>query len=92
MQTQGRINPGRVLIGLGAPLGIGGERLHEWMFAAKSASDSDASETAHFTLPSWGHPSPKQCAPTSASFRGKRTTSPRSTQLVYDIGRPTLSL
>jgi len=36
-------------IGPGAPLGIGGERLHEWMFAGKSASDSETFETAHFS-------------------------------------------
>ena len=36
-------------IGPGAPLGIGGERLHEWMFAGKSATDSETFETAHFS-------------------------------------------
>jgi dihydrofolate reductase len=36
-------------IGPRAPLGIGGERLHEWMFAGKSASDSERFETAHFS-------------------------------------------
>lgn len=36
-------------VGPGAPLGIGGERLHEWMFAGKSASDSETFETAHFS-------------------------------------------
>jgi dihydrofolate reductase len=36
-------------VGPGAPLGIGGERLHEWMFAGRSASDSEAFETAHFS-------------------------------------------
>ncbi len=36
-------------IGSGAPLGIGGERLHEWMFAGKSATDSETFETAHFS-------------------------------------------
>jgi dihydrofolate reductase len=36
-------------IGPGAPLGIGGERLHEWMFAGRSASDSETFETAHFS-------------------------------------------
>jgi len=35
-------------IGSDTPLGIGGERLHEWMFAGKSASDSETFETAHF--------------------------------------------
>jgi dihydrofolate reductase len=33
----------------GAPLGIGGERLHEWMFGGKSASDSETFETTHFS-------------------------------------------
>jgi dihydrofolate reductase len=32
-----------------APLGIGGERLHEWMFAGKSASESETFETAYFS-------------------------------------------
>jgi dihydrofolate reductase len=36
-------------IGPGALLGIGGERLHEWMFAGKSATDSETFETAHFS-------------------------------------------
>jgi dihydrofolate reductase len=36
-------------IGPGAPLGIGGERVHEWMFAGKSATDSETFETAHFS-------------------------------------------
>ena len=35
-------------IGPDAPLGIGGERLHDWMFAGKSATETEASETAHF--------------------------------------------
>ena len=32
-----------------APLGLGGERLHEWMFAGKSAADTERSETEHFS-------------------------------------------
>jgi dihydrofolate reductase len=36
-------------IGPGAPLGLDGERLHEWMFAGKSATDSETFETAHFS-------------------------------------------
>jgi dihydrofolate reductase len=36
-------------IGPDEPLGIGGERLHDWMFAGKSASDSEAVETAKFS-------------------------------------------
>ncbi len=36
-------------IGSDTPLGIGGERLHEWMFAGKSATDSETFETAHFS-------------------------------------------
>src|SRR5215210_661579 len=31
-----------------APFGRGGERLHEWMFAGKSAADSDRWPTDHF--------------------------------------------
>jgi dihydrofolate reductase len=30
------------------PLGRGGERLHEWMFAGKPATDSESFETTHF--------------------------------------------
>jgi dihydrofolate reductase len=36
-------------IGPAAPLGRGGERLHEWMFAGKSAAESDRFETDHFS-------------------------------------------
>lgn len=36
-------------IGPDAPLGRGGERLHDWMFAGKSATDSESFETAHFS-------------------------------------------
>jgi dihydrofolate reductase len=36
-------------IGPGAHLGIGGERLHEWLFAGKSATGSRAFESAHFS-------------------------------------------
>lgn len=32
-----------------APLGRGGDRLHEWMFAGKSAADTDRYETDHFS-------------------------------------------
>lgn len=35
-------------ISTAAPLGRGGERLHEWMFAGKSAEESRRFETAHF--------------------------------------------
>ncbi len=31
------------------PLGRGGDRLHEWMFAGQSAADSDRRETDHFS-------------------------------------------
>ena len=33
-----------------APLGRGGERLHEWMFAGKSAADSDRWLTDRFSI------------------------------------------
>lgn len=36
-------------IGPDAPLGRGGERLHDWMFAGKSATDSESFETADFS-------------------------------------------
>ena len=36
-------------IGSDAPLGIGGERLHEWMFAGKSATEVETFQTAHFS-------------------------------------------
>jgi dihydrofolate reductase len=36
-------------IGPAAHLGRGGERLHEWMFAGKSAGESDRFETDHFS-------------------------------------------
>jgi dihydrofolate reductase len=36
-------------VGPGAHLGIGGERLHEWMFAGKSATDVEAFETDLFS-------------------------------------------
>jgi dihydrofolate reductase len=36
-------------VGPGAPLGIGGEGLHEWMFAGKSSTESETFETAHFS-------------------------------------------
>jgi dihydrofolate reductase len=32
-----------------APLGRGGERLHDWMFTGKSAAESNRSETEHFS-------------------------------------------
>src|SRR6266571_620423 len=32
-----------------SPLGRGGELLHEWMFAGKSASESQSFETDHFS-------------------------------------------
>ena len=32
-----------------APLGRGGDRLHEWMFAGRSAADIDRFETDHFS-------------------------------------------
>jgi dihydrofolate reductase len=36
-------------IGPGAHFGIGGKRLHKWMFAGKSAADSEVFERAHFS-------------------------------------------
>jgi len=33
-----------------APLGRGGDRLHEWMFAGRSAADIDRFETDHFNI------------------------------------------
>ena len=32
-----------------APLGRGGERLHDWMFTGKSAGESEQCETEHFS-------------------------------------------
>ena len=32
-----------------APLGRGGERLHDWMFTGKSAGESEQFETEHFS-------------------------------------------
>jgi dihydrofolate reductase len=36
-------------VGPAAPLGRGGERVHEWMFAGKSAAESNRFETDHFS-------------------------------------------
>lgn len=83
-------------IGPDAPLGIGGERLHEWMFAEKSPTESETFLNARLLDEIRLHLVPIFLVARSRLLDGVRTDvdlaprevqeEPKVTHLVYEVG------